>query len=287
MKMKSCIAAIAMVAVGLSMAAPAQAQSPEGMKLYITSSGELNLDQGWLTAMTNHGNRIDIPVPMYIIDHPDGLVVFDTGMNIAVVPDNGAEYWGPVAGAFTPTMSREQGIDRQLNRIGKSVEDVRYVVHSHLHLDHAGNISMFPNATHIIRKAELQNAWWPERFQRAAYVMDDFKSTYQLNIIELTRDLDLFGDGSVELIDTKGHTKGHQSMIVRLPNSGTMILASDAAYMAENLQGTVPGIVWNVEYAMDAIERMKLIRDIEGGKIILSHSMEMYNTLRHLPQYYD
>lgn len=287
MKITFCMAALALVAAGLTVAAPVQAQSPEGMKLYITSSGDLNLDQGWLTAMTNHGNRIDVPVPMYIIDHPQGLVVFDTGMNIAVVPDNGAEYWGPVAGAFTPTMSREQGIDRQLRRIGKSVEDVRFVIHSHLHLDHAGNIGMFPNATHIIRKAELQNAWWPERFQRAAYVMDDFKVTRELNIIELTRDLDLFGDGSVELIDTKGHTKGHQSLIVRLPNSGTMILASDAAYMAENLQGTVPGIVWNVEYAMDAIERMKLIRDIEGGKIILSHSAEMHSQLRQLPQYYD
>lgn len=287
MKMKSCIAAMALLAMGMSMASPVAAQSPDGMKLYITSSGELNLDQGWLTAMNNHGNRIDIPVPMYIIDHPEGLVVFDTGMNIAVVPDNGAEYWGPVAGAFTPTMSRDQAIDRQLQRIGKSVDDVKYVVHSHLHLDHVGNISMFPNATHVIRKAELQNAWWPERFQRAAYVMSDFESTRSLNILELTRDLDLFGDGSIELIDTKGHTKGHQSMVVRLPNSGTMILASDAAYMAENLQGTVPGIVWNVEAAMDAIERMKLIRDIEGGQIILSHSMEMYNSLKHLPEYYD
>ncbi|KPQ00865.1 MAG: N-acyl homoserine lactonase MomL [Bacteroidetes bacterium HLUCCA01] len=287
MKMKSCIAAMALLAMGMSVAAPAAAQSPDGMKLYITSSGELNLDQGWLTAMNNHGNRIDIPVPMYIIDHPEGLVVFDTGMNIAVVPDNGAEYWGPVAGAFTPTMSRDQAIDRQLQRIGKSVDDVKYVVHSHLHLDHVGNISMFPNATHVIRKAELQNAWWPERFQRAAYVMSDFESTRSLNILELTRDLDLFGDGSIELIDTKGHTKGHQSMVVRLPNSGTMILASDAAYMAENLQGTVPGIVWNVEAAMDAIERMKLIRDVEGGQIILSHSMEMYSSLKHLPEYYD
>jgi len=287
MKMKSCIAAMALLAMGMSVAAPAAAQSPDGMKLYITSSGELNLDQGWLTAMNNHGNRIDIPVPMYIIDHPEGLVVFDTGMNIAVVPDNGAEYWGPVAGAFTPTMSRDQAIDRQLQRIGKTVDDVKYVVHSHLHLDHVGNISMFPNATHVIRRAELQNAWWPERFQRAAYVMSDFESTRSLNILELTRDLDLFGDGSIELIDTKGHTKGHQSMVVRLPNSGTMILASDAAYMAENLQGTVPGIVWNVEAAMDAIERMKLIRDVEGGQIILSHSMEMYSSLKHLPEYYD
>jgi len=287
MKTRICTAFLMAVAISLGSVSLASAQSPQGMKLYITSSGELALDQGWLTAMTNVGTRIDIPVPMYIIDHPDGLVVFDTGMNIAVIPDNGAEYWGPVSGAFTPTMTRDQGIDRQLQRIGKTVADVKYVVHSHLHLDHAGNMNMFPNATHIIRKAELQNAWWPERFQRAAYVMSDYAVTRELNIWELTQDLDLFGDGSVVLIDTKGHTKGHQSMIVRLPNSGTKILASDAAYMAENLQGVIPGIVWNVQEAMEAIERMKMIRDVEGGMIILSHSMEMYNSLRHLPQYYD
>jgi N-acyl homoserine lactone hydrolase len=276
-----------MLAVVLALPSAMQAQSPAGMKLYITSSGQLNLDQGWLTAMTNVGTKIDIPVPMYIIDHPQGLVVFDTGMNIKVVPDNGASYWGPVSQAFIPSMTRDQGIDRQLQRIGKSVSDVKYVIHSHMHLDHAGNMSMFPNATHIIRKAELNNAWWPEKFQRAAYVLNDYLETRSYNIIELTHDLDLFADGSVTLIDTKGHTKGHQSLVLRLPNSGTMIIAADAAYMAENLQGTVPGIVWNVQEAMEAIERMKLIRDIEGGTIVLSHSADQFRTLKHLPQYYD
>lgn len=263
------------------------AQSPAGMKLYVTSSGELNLDQGWLTAMLNHGNKIDVPVPMYIIDHPKGLVVFDTGMNIKVVPDNGASYWGPVAGAFKPTMTRDQGIDRQLQRIGKSVDDVKYVIHSHMHLDHAGNIAMFPNATHILRKAELNNAWWPEKFQRAAYVLNDYMETRNFNFIELTQDLDLFNDGSIEIIDTKGHTKGHQSLVVRLPKSGTIILSADAAYMDANLQGTVPGIVWNVQYAMEAIDRMKLIRDIEGGQIFVSHSADAYAKVKKLPEYYD
>ncbi len=263
------------------------AQSPAGMKLYVTSSGELNLDQGWLTAMLNHGNKIDVPVPMYIIDHPKGLVVFDTGMNIKVVPDNGSSYWGPVAGAFKPTMTRDQGIDRQLQRIGKSVDDVKYVIHSHMHLDHAGNIAMFPNATHILRKAELNNAWWPEKFQRAAYVLNDYMETRNFNFIELTQDLDLFNDGSIEIIDTKGHTKGHQSLVVRLPKSGTIILSADAAYMDANLQGTVPGIVWNVQYAMEAIDRMKLIRDIEGGQIFVSHSADAYAKVKKLPEYYD
>ena len=257
------------------------------IKMYVTTSGELELDQGWLTAMTNIGTRIDIPVPMYIIDHPRGLVVFDTGMSVDVVPDNGAEYWGPVSQAFTPTMTRDQGIDERLQQIGKSASDVKYVIHSHFHLDHAGNIAMFPNATHIVRKAELKNAWWPEQFQRAAYVLDDYMETRNFNFIELTDDMDLFGDGAIELIDTKGHTQGHQSLIVRLPNTGTVILAADAAYMPENLQGTIPGIVWNVQEAMEAIERMKLIRDRENGEIWLGHSMEQFQQRRLLPEYYD
>ncbi|TVR27431.1 MAG: N-acyl homoserine lactonase family protein [Balneolaceae bacterium] len=265
---------------------PADAQNSD-IKMYVTTSGTLNLDQGWLTAMTNVGTRIDIPVPMYIIDHPRGLIVFDTGMSVDVVPDDGEEYWGPVSQAFTPSMTRDQGIDEQLQRIGKSVDDVKYVIHSHFHLDHAGNISMFPNATHIVQKAELKNAWWPEQFQRAAYVLDDYKNTRNYNFMEITGDLDLFGDGSIELIDTKGHTQGHQSLIVRLPNEGTVILAADAAYMPENLQGTIPGIVWNVEAAMEAIERMKMIRDRENGEIWLGHSMEQFQTRRLLPEYYD
>ena len=269
-----------------SLFTTAQAQDSD-IKMYVTTSGELELDQGWLTAMTNVGTMIDIPVPMYIIDHPRGLVIFDTGMSVNVVPDNGAEYWGPVSQAFIPTMTRDQGIDERLKQIGKSVSDVKYVIHSHFHLDHAGNISMFPNATHIVRKAELKNAWWPEQFQRAAYVLDDYMETRNFNFIELTEDLDLFGDGAIELIDTKGHTQGHQSLIVRLPNTGTVILAADAAYMPENLQGTVPGIVWNVQEAMEAIERMKLIRDRENGEIWLGHSMEQFQTRRLLPEYYD
>lgn len=284
--MNKVLASLLTLSVLLVINMPAQSQQTD-MKMYVTTSGMLELDQGWLTAMTNVGTRIDIPVPMYIIDHPEGLVIFDTGMSVDVVPDNGAEYWGPVSQAFTPDMSRDQGIDEQLKKIGKSVSDVKYVIHSHFHLDHAGNISMFPNATHIVRKAELKNAWWPEQFQRAAYVLDDYVNTRQFNFLELTQDIDLFGDGTIELIDTKGHTQGHQSLIVRLPNTGTVILSADAAYMPENLQGTVPGIVWNVEEAMNAIERMKMIRDRENGQIWLGHSAEQFQNRRILPEYYD
>jgi len=283
---KQISAALCSLVLILSLTDTTTAQDSD-FRMYVTTSGTLELDQGWLTAMTNVGTRIDIPVPMYIIDHPRGLIVFDTGMSVDVVPDNGAEYWGPVSQAFTPTMTRDQGIDEQLQRIGKSVSDVQFVIHSHFHLDHAGNISMFPNATHVVQKAELKNAWWPEQFQRAAYVLDDYKNTRNFNFMEITGDLDLFGDGSIEIIDTKGHTQGHQSLIVRLPNTGTVILAADAAYMPENLQGTIPGIVWNVEAAMDAIERMKMIRDRENGEIWLGHSMEQFQTRRLLPEYYD
>lgn len=262
-------------------------ESPEGLKLYVTSSGRLLLDKGWFTAMIDVGKEIDVPVGMYIIDHPRGLVVYDTGMNVAVAPDRGQQYWGAVADVFVPVMERDEGIDRQLQKIGYSTDDVKYVITSHFHLDHVGNIQMFPNATHIVQKVEIQNAWWPEQWQRAAYVLEDYENTRDFNFMEIDGDWDVFGDGSIEIIDTRGHTQGHQSLIVRLPNTGTVVLAADAAYMPENLEGAIPGITWNVEASMNSIERMKMIRDREQGEIWFSHDAEQFEQHRLLPEYYD
>ena len=142
----------------------AQASEPvKGLKLYQVSSGVLELDKGFLTAMVDVGKRIRVPVAMYIIDHPRGLVIYDTG-NADEVSDGGcAGYWGKaLCDAITPTQTRDEVIDRWLEKFGYSVDQVKYVIYSHFHLDHAGNIELFPKATHVVQKAELRAAWWPE-----------------------------------------------------------------------------------------------------------------------------
>lgn len=254
----------------------------EGIKLYQVTSGYLDLDKGWLTAMRDVGKRIRIPVAMYIIEHPRGLVVFDTG-SADDVSDGGCDaYWGKgLCGAFTPVQKRSEVIDEQLKRFGFSTDQVKYVIYSHFHLDHAGNIEMFPKARHVVQKAELKTAWWPEKYQRAAFVMKDYDESRGYDFMELVGDFDLFGDGSIVILDTKGHTQGHQSVKVRLPKTGTLILAADAVYTPENEAGVVPGITWNTYESMRSIDRLKQIRDAEGGELWYSHGMEQYNAHDH------
>ncbi|MCD8504955.1 MAG: MBL fold metallo-hydrolase [Burkholderiaceae bacterium] len=131
--------------------------SAQDVKLWQVSSGTLELDKGWLTAMSDVGTRIKIPVAMYIIQHPRGLILFDTGNNVAVSDGQCANYWGQgLCGAFTPEQTRDEVIDRQLAKLGFKPEDVSHVIYSHFHLDHAGNIKLFPNAKHVVQKEELK-----------------------------------------------------------------------------------------------------------------------------------
>jgi N-acyl homoserine lactone hydrolase len=261
--------------------------SAEGtIKLYQVSSGVLELDKGWMTAMRDVGKKIKVPVAMYIIDHPRGLVVYDTGNNVAVSDGQCESYWGKLCGAFLPIQKREEVIDRQLEKFGYKTSDVKYLVLSHMHLDHAGNMEMFPNATIVVQKVEMKTAWWPEKFQAAAFVLGDFDDARNFNYLELEGDFDLFGDGSVVVLDTKGHTQGHQSLMVKLQNTGALFLAGDAVYTPENEAGVIPGITWNTYESMQSINRLKMLRDAHQGQLWFSHGAEQYDSHKH-DSYYD
>ncbi|HUF21323.1 MAG TPA: MBL fold metallo-hydrolase, partial [Burkholderiales bacterium] len=137
-------------------------------RIYWTSSGEFGpFNIQGLIPTYPEARDIKIPITMFVIDHPKGLVVFDTGNNVAISDGNCKSHW--VAGLcdfLKPNQKRADVIDRQLQKLGYKTSDVKVVVTSHSHLDHIGNIEMFPNATHVIQKLELYQAWWPEKFQR-------------------------------------------------------------------------------------------------------------------------
>ena len=266
----------------LTLAGATSAESPAGMKLYQVKSGNLTLDKALLTANRDPGKRITVPVAMYIIEHPRGLVVFDTGNADDVSDGNCDAYWGAsVCAGVTPDQTRDQVIDRWLAKFGYKVDQVTHVVYSHFHLDHAGNIELFPKATHVVQKAELRAAWWPEKWQAGAFVMKDYDESREFKFLELNGDFDLFADGSVVVLDSKGHTQGHQSLLVRLPKTGSLVLAADAVYTPENEAGVIPGISWNTYESMESINRLKRIRDAEGGELWYSHNAPQYDAHKH------
>ena len=222
---------------------------------------------------------VTIPVSMWIIDHPKGVVVFDTGI-IIEVPQDCKSYWQPgLCDFLKPTTKREEMIDGWLKKAGKSVDQVKVVVTSHTHLDHAGNMEMFPNAIHVLQKKELYQGWFPEKFQGrtgGAFVMADIDGTRDFNFLELEGDYDLFGDGSIQVLSTPGHTLGHQSLKLKLASGKTMVLSQDAIWMQENMDGYPAGLNYSVQDYTKSVNRLKFIRDLEGAPIFYGHDQDQW-----------
>ena len=276
------VALFAMVCVIGASTAAAMSHGASGPKVYWTASGlfgPFNI-QGLIPTYPD-ARDILIPINMWIIDHPKGLVVYDTGNNIAISDGSCTSHW--IAGLcdfLKPSQARGDVIDKQLEKVGFTVDDVKIVITSHSHLDHIGNIEMFPNAIHVIQKKELYQAWWPEKFQRGgAHVMADYDDARDFNYFELDGDYDLFGDGSMVVISTPGHTLGHQSVKVQLADTGTVILTQDAVWMEENLEGYPAGLNYSILDYTNSVNRLKMMRDIENAQLWLGHSINQYEAM--------
>jgi len=259
----------------------------EDVNLYDVSGGSFVLDSSLINAWSASGTPVDLVVPMFVIEHPRGLVLFDTGIAAAVADGGCADYWGDgLCNFVTPKWTREDVVDRKLARIGHALADVTHVVHSHFHVDHVGNIEMFPEAVHVVQKAEIQHAWWPEKMFRGPFLLKDYDEARDFQYMELAGDFDLFGDGCIEVLSTPGHTPGHQSLAVRLPRTGTVILTGDTMYAPEHLAGTaVPGYTQDVSANLASNERLKWLRDAEGAEIWITHDMAQHKARRHLEPY--
>src|SRR5688500_16275844 len=118
-------------------AAVALAQWPQGMKLYVFSSGALTIGRHILQDLAPP-DTIKVPVGFFVVMHPKGNVLFDTGNNDKIITD--PSYWGPAFQRLSPVNTPDMAIDAQLGRIGLKPDDITYVVVSHLHLDHGGNV---------------------------------------------------------------------------------------------------------------------------------------------------
>jgi N-acyl homoserine lactone hydrolase len=267
--------------LGIALLLPAAADAQVKGVYWATSGmfGPFPITDLIPTVPKEKAREVTIPVSMWVIDHPKGLVVFDTGNNAAVSDGGCKKHWeAGLCDGLKPSQKRDDVIDRQLQKLGYSADKVKAVVTSHAHLDHIGNIKLFPKAVHVIQKKELYQAWWPEKFQRGGvFVTADFDGpAREFNYLELDGDYDLFGDGSVMVLSTPGHTLGHQSLKVKLASGKTMVLAQDAIWMQENLDGYPAGLNYSVKDYNHSVNRLKMIRDLENAEIYFGHDQDQW-----------
>ncbi len=266
--MKHLIRALGL-AVGLAslVAISASSQAQEGTRLYVFTSGSLGGFPKAALQIGGQGNIDWAPVSFYVIKDPRGNIIFDTGNNDKTITDPEG-WWGPLAKGFGLKMTKDDAIPAQLAKIGMKTDDIKYVIVGHLHLDHGGNVSQFPNATLVAQNDELKAAWWPDEGYSVYYIPGDFADTKKMKVVRLNGDLDLFGDGTFRLFRAPGHTPGSQFAVVRLKKTGSVILTSDTVYL-------------------EGYQRIRLIRDTENAQIFYGHDPEVFKATKHAPEFYD
>lgn len=269
---------------------PAVARRASGIELYMFQTGTLRTKLKYIKM--NQGDAdFEIPVPWYFLRHPKGNVVIDGG-NAAEVAVDARAHWGSVIDAYKPLMERAENCVEQLAGIGVKPEDIRYVVQSHLHLDHTGAIGRFPKATHIVQRTEYDYAFNPDWFSRGAYIRADFdKPGLKWKYLggDYTDDFDLFGDGTLRMIFTPGHAPGHQSFLVNLPNAGPVLLAIDAAYTLDHWnEKALPGLVCSSTDAARSVQKLRALAEKTGALVVTGHDPDHWKTMKHAPyDHYD
>jgi glyoxylase-like metal-dependent hydrolase (beta-lactamase superfamily II) len=296
--MKKWISRLAAVAVlGLGAMTTAHAVSPAGMKLYVFSSGSMMLGKGFLQNLAPMEPKIQVPIGFFVIKHPKGNVLFDTGNNDKLITDS--TYWGKLASVFEVKMTPEDAIDAQLAKIGLKPDDIKYVVVSHMHLDHGGNVGKFPNSTLIIQDDELSFAMFPDEPFAGGYIPGDAQvlrspvGTSKPSLMDMVRlegDYDLFGDGSVVVHRSRGHTKGSQMLMVRLPKTGSTILTGDAVYFRENIE---KNLVPNIALAYDPVgivkgyDWVRRMKATENANYFTAHDPDAFKAMKKAPEFYE
>ena len=234
------------------------------MKLYCFQVGAIRLSP----------TEDAMPIYAYLIEHPKGRVLVDTGESYELRDKNAV-------------MKEEETIVPQLARLGYTPEDIDIVVIRHMHLDHAGYMSSFPGAVFIVRREELRAAWWPEPYEHG-YCLPNYEKTRDFRYIQPDpeEDYDVFMDGRIVLIDTRGHSRGHQSVVLDLPNTGKVVLAVDAAPDREILERGYSG-----RPCVDSFQEARSLQKLHhlaacGCQIFFAHDPKNPHE-RLAPLYYD
>jgi N-acyl homoserine lactone hydrolase len=245
-------------------------------RLYVLDCGQnVGRDQARWSPGVNEGKPIEFSDNCYLIRHAKGLLLWDTGVPDAVtaMPD------GMVVGGGALTYRRAKTLAAQLAELGVKPAEVSYVAVSHTHGDHIGNLGLFPSSTILIQGAEYD--WAMGLPTKPAFVATQ-------TIQKLAGDRDVFGDGSVTILSTPGHTPGHQSLLVVLPKTGALVLSGDAVHFRDNWeQRRVPSMNVNRDQTLASLDRLASVLAERKATLWINHDRAQSATLRYAPAFYE
>jgi glyoxylase-like metal-dependent hydrolase (beta-lactamase superfamily II) len=280
---KRLVAAAALTAV-VSFGAAAQSSNtpPATPRIYIFDNGAIRgLDPALFNFTRDELAEVDFVNISYLIVHPRGALMFDAG----AVPDS--EFPADGSPVTEGIMSATQPLKPQLAAAGFTPSDVTHFALSHYHSDHTANANDFASATWIVQKAE-RDFMFAESPQ-GIIAPDTFDKLRDAEAVILdNEDYDVFGDGSVTVMATPGHTPGHQVVAVELANYGTVVLGGDLYhYPEERTTGRIPTFEFDAEQSRASRVKVEEYLKATGATLWIEHDIATHAALPKAPAYMD
>ena len=205
----------------------------------------------------------------YLIKHDDEYMLWDTGHALAA-----------------PNVAPKVGLVDFLAKIDLKPEQINFVGISHYHADHTGQVDSFPKATLLIGAKEWEAISSPKPPEGANFKPFEGWIKGENKVEPVALDKDVFGDGTVIMLRTPGHTAGHSSLLVKLSQMGPVILSGDAVHFRENLESDgVPWFNFDRAQTVASIERIKKIASNLKGTVIIQHDARDVDKLPVLPAF--
>ncbi len=283
--MKRLLAAVAVAALAACNPPAQQEAEAPAVQLYALDCGRANFanvdmfaDDGSMA-----GQARELMVPCFLIRHPDGDLIWDTGFPDAVAGMPGGQLQIPQMGA---TVTLTTTLAAQLERLGLMPADIEFFSFSHMHGDHTGNGNLFAAASTWIVDADERAAM----FAADARASQEFAGYAQLEnaqatLIEGDAEHDVFGDGSVRIIQAPGHTPGHAVLLVTLANAGPVLLTGDMWHLAESRERRlVPRFNVDRAQTIASMDKVEALAAETNARVIRQHVAEDIAALPRFPE---
>ncbi len=276
---KAVCATVAALTAAIGMSAHAQPPRASVNRLFVLNCGTATSPDFSQWAPGNHqGRPIIYSDHCYLIQHGDDWMLWDTGVDdrLAGLP-KGKEVAHKVTGIAGP------GIVAQLRQLGLRPEQITLIAFSHAHFDHIGNARLFPRARWLVQRPEHQAMFGtqPDKF---GFLPELYSTLRSNSTLLLDGDHDVFGDDTVRIISTPGHTPGHQSLLVRLPRRGAVLLSGDAAHTLENFERRrVPSFNADAAATRQSIAKIEALLDSERAEFWVNHDRKQASGIASAP----
>jgi 4-pyridoxolactonase len=222
------------------------------------------------------GVPLRFPIYSVLVDHPEGLFLFDSGYDL--------EHVRKTFPREEPHQGEMETIPAQLALCTFRPEDVTYVVNSHLHFDHVGGNRFCTAATTVVHKLELREAKVPEPFEQLAYSDQSFDHA-QTRFELIEGDVELAA--GLKLFETPGHAVGHYSLLVEMASRRPMLFTFDAAYTHENLdRGIISGFHHTPIDAIKSLARLRRLAAEHDAELFVAHDMNAFSGYHVAPAFY-